>query len=422
MTITIGDNTPIDAATLEGNDAAGQPISTAVQAALDAKPDQDTVYDDTAIQSEVDANTAKVGITPTQASDITSNNAKVSNVTTDLSVSRDSTTVTVESSDGTDAVLLAASATEAGLMTAADKVALDDASSGGGGGSSIIGDVQPLYVNTVDGLHINAAGEHWLESGFVSTDIATYPDAKQSSVGGGIYADNSFDVYSIGRERSGIAIGSSSRLYVTSLNNQTEFTRYNADGSSGVASTTTFAGYPRDLTSAGGEIYSAEYSGYIGHFDDTMGITTNYSISSTTGNIIGIAFDGIYTWVLGTNLTVYKFLNGAYQSESYDISAAIGDGWGITYDGANFYAVDTIALTVVQFDSSWNPTGESFDVSGQAIEPRGLEFDGTNFILIGTDGSVDQKAYYYGGYYPAVGIFSAETDTSTGLPIFVRIK
>jgi len=38
----------------------------------------DTIYDDTAIQAEVALNTAKVGITTQQASDITANNAKVS--------------------------------------------------------------------------------------------------------------------------------------------------------------------------------------------------------------------------------------------------------------------------------------------------------------------------------------------------------
>ena len=42
--------------------------------------DTDTVYDDTTIQAEVDLNTAKVGITTQQSSDITANNAKVSNV------------------------------------------------------------------------------------------------------------------------------------------------------------------------------------------------------------------------------------------------------------------------------------------------------------------------------------------------------
>ena len=40
----------------------------------------DTVYNATAIQAEVDLNTAKVGITPTQASDITTNNDKVTDL------------------------------------------------------------------------------------------------------------------------------------------------------------------------------------------------------------------------------------------------------------------------------------------------------------------------------------------------------
>jgi len=39
--------------------------------------DNDTIYDDTAIQAEVDLNTAKVGITTQQAADILTNNAKV---------------------------------------------------------------------------------------------------------------------------------------------------------------------------------------------------------------------------------------------------------------------------------------------------------------------------------------------------------
>ena len=42
--------------------------------------DSDTIYDDTAIQNEVNLNTAKTGITTQQASDITTNNAKETNI------------------------------------------------------------------------------------------------------------------------------------------------------------------------------------------------------------------------------------------------------------------------------------------------------------------------------------------------------
>ena len=54
--------------------------------------------------------------------------------TTNLTASRNATSVTVLSDTGTDAVLAAASATEAGVMTAADKAKLDGIPAGGGGG------------------------------------------------------------------------------------------------------------------------------------------------------------------------------------------------------------------------------------------------------------------------------------------------
>ena len=54
--------------------------------------------------------------------------AKVSNVTTDLTVSQTSTTVTVNSSDGTDAVLPTATTSLAGVMSAAMVTKLNTAS------------------------------------------------------------------------------------------------------------------------------------------------------------------------------------------------------------------------------------------------------------------------------------------------------
>lgn len=65
-------------------------------------------------------NTAKVGITPTQASDITTNNAKVTNVSTDLSLGPISAiAMDINSSDGTNVTLTDADATFAGVMPAA---------------------------------------------------------------------------------------------------------------------------------------------------------------------------------------------------------------------------------------------------------------------------------------------------------------
>ena len=58
------------------------------------------------------------------SSAVAANTAKVSNVTTDLTVSQTSTTVTVASSDGTDAVLPAATSSLAGVMSAAQAAAV----------------------------------------------------------------------------------------------------------------------------------------------------------------------------------------------------------------------------------------------------------------------------------------------------------
>jgi hypothetical protein len=80
--------------------------------------------------TDVAANTLKVGITTQQAADIQTNNAKVSNVTTNLDTTETGTSVTVTSSDGTDGVINAATTIVAGVMTSADKIKLDGIATG----------------------------------------------------------------------------------------------------------------------------------------------------------------------------------------------------------------------------------------------------------------------------------------------------
>lgn len=69
-------------------------------------------------------------ITTAQADAIAANTLKVSNVTTDLSVTASATGLSVNSSDGTDASLPAATTTTWGVMTDEDKSKLDGISSG----------------------------------------------------------------------------------------------------------------------------------------------------------------------------------------------------------------------------------------------------------------------------------------------------
>ena len=66
---------------------------------------------------EIDANTAKTGITSGQSSAITANTAKNTNVTTDLSISGETGARTIESSDGTDAIIPIATTSVSGLLS-----------------------------------------------------------------------------------------------------------------------------------------------------------------------------------------------------------------------------------------------------------------------------------------------------------------
>ena len=66
---------------------------------------------------EIDANTAKTGITSGQSSAITANTAKNTNVTTDLSISGTTGARTIESSDGTDAIIPIATTDVSGLLS-----------------------------------------------------------------------------------------------------------------------------------------------------------------------------------------------------------------------------------------------------------------------------------------------------------------
>ena len=49
----------------------------------------------------------------------------------------------------------------------------------GGGGGSEIGDIKPIHTDDI--LHINENDEHWLRTGHVEDDIASYPDAKTTT-------------------------------------------------------------------------------------------------------------------------------------------------------------------------------------------------------------------------------------------------
>lgn len=115
-------------------------------ASLEKLMDQNALWNEFTAGQVTGIKTLLSNVTATTAVDldalqsaVAANTAKVSNVTTNLSVSTTATAVTVESSDGTDATLSAASATEAGVLTAAQFTKLEGIAAG-------------AQVNTVDSV------------------------------------------------------------------------------------------------------------------------------------------------------------------------------------------------------------------------------------------------------------------------------
>ncbi len=122
----------------EVNSPATQTDWTVVNKDLDAASIKVSYESNPDTNAYTNADKTKVGyITVTQAvnldtieADVAVNNAKVSNVTTNLSIAnRNTSTLDVVSSDGTDATIPAATTSLSGLMTSSDKTKLDSVAS-----------------------------------------------------------------------------------------------------------------------------------------------------------------------------------------------------------------------------------------------------------------------------------------------------
>ena len=171
-------------ATVDNADSAGE--WTIIQSNLDAASIKTLYESNPDTNAYTDADETKVGfISVTQAvdldtmeSDIATNNAKVSNVTTNLTTAYTATTVTVESSDGTNATVnQVVAGGNAGVMSGADKTKLD--------GIEALADVTDAVNVAAAGATMNAdtdvSTNGWvLDEDDMSSDDATKVPTQQS--------------------------------------------------------------------------------------------------------------------------------------------------------------------------------------------------------------------------------------------------
>lgn len=292
-----------------------------------------------------------------------------------------------------------------------------------GGSGSLIGDVAPLHVNDTNGLHINAAGEHWLKTGTISSNLVTYPNAKSTEVtGGGVYTGTSFSIGS----QDGTARGmcwDGTNYWVTGDTSDLVY-KYESDGTYSGQSINHGLGSIIDIIWDGTHFWLLRFNQTMNQYDSSWVATGfTFNVTAVAPNPHGITWDGTHFWAISkTNNIVYKFdSSGVYTSESFSVTSEVSDARGITWDGTSFYVLDgsSSSSTVYKYNDSGVYSGVSFSATTEDATPYGFTYDGTHLWIIGI---ANDYAYAYTGYAPFVGIETAEIGSSTGLPIYVRIK
>ena len=162
---------------------------------------------------------------------------------------------------------------------------------GGGGGAPING-VRKFYSPREFKL-TTASGEVWLETGYIETDVASYPDAEQFETYNLVTASVSPSPTSVTgmSEESGV-------LYLLGTNDDTvykyDYSTFAAQGSIAISS---MVSNERDLTVLGNKIYICSSTGFIKRHSIAGAVELVSSDLSTDNTMNSIGNDGtnIYT-------------------------------------------------------------------------------------------------------------------------------
>ena len=309
----------------------------------------------------------------TMESDIATNNAKVSNVTTDLSTTTAASSVTVNSSDGTDATISAATTTVAGVMSGADKTKLDGISAG-------------AEVNAVDSVNTQT-GAVVLDADDIDDTSTTnkFTSASDISKLSGIEA--SADVTDSTNVTSSL-VGATT---IAAGDKTTIQTNLGVDPSGTDNSTdVTLAGAYNYLTLAGQQIT-------LGQVDYTTDVSNTPTIPAS-----GVDFDPV-----GTDNSTDVTLSGAYNYLTLlgqqitlgqvDYTTDISNTPTIPTSGVDFDPVGTDNSTDVTLAGAYN----YLTLSGQQISLGQVDYttdisntptiptSGVDFDPVGTDNSTD---------------------------------
>jgi hypothetical protein len=284
--------------------------------------------------------------------------------------------------------------------------------------NSFIGETKALNVNDNFGL-FQSGTEHWLKTGVIETDTASYPDAKITTTVAGTYKDVS---HYIGRN-AGITGGTwdGQNFWLVGTTSDT----VNEYGIDGLWTGNTFdvsaeCGFPSDIIWDGTDFYVLDGSPTNVYKYNAAGVYSgeSFPISEDTSPR-GITFDGTHLWIAGNaNDSVYKYtMAGVYTGTSFSLEASHYNPHGIVWDGFNFWISDSSSDSAYKYSAGGVYSGISFAIS-EDTTPNGIFHDGV-FLWVAGDGA--NRIYKYSGDAVYIGTATRGTDPLTDLPIYERI-
>ena len=307
---------------------------------------------------EIDANTAKTGITSGQTSAITANTAKNTNVTTDLSISGTTGARTIESSDGTDAIIPIATTSVSGLLSPGlfDEIDANTAKTGiTSGQSSAITANTAKNTNVTTDLSISGTtGARTIESSD-GTD-AIIPIATTSV--SGLLSPGLFDEIDANTAKTGITSGQSSAITANTAKNTNVTTDLSISGTTGArtieSSDGTDAIIPIATTSVSGLLSPGLFDEIDANTAKETNVSTNLSATTAAAQITINSSDGNNVVIAEATNSIAGLMSTTHHDKLDSLISGIITMDGVTSVAANVPGITINSIVTVSFKSGKN--------------------------------------------------------------------
>ena len=291
-----------------------------------------------------------------------------------------------------------------------------------GTGVEPIGSVRALHVS---GSELELDGSYWLKTGAYSTDFVKYPDAKRSIPTTTLYKDNFLDPDGDGFTGNYYAIEVTHIYTIELLNSAVDINivKYNIDGSFDSAffvdpalpNGRSIRGCAHDGTHLW--ILTDQGTRAMFNIDDTTGIYQGTTWLVSGGSANDVCWDGTHFVILSdVDDRAYKYTQAGASPSSFVI---VTNSEGITWNGTD-YLIGHTSTSITEYDSSGVLTGNTWTLSGVG-SMRGMATDLSvpeELFALNSSSKVD---VYRQNPPLSVGFGPAKTDTSTGLPMYLKV-